>query len=135
MNLNLGDDKLYDVYCKEIRCLLEYALPVWHPALTKKDTAMIESIQKIAFKIILSYRYINYEIACLTFHTTTLELRREKLCRNFANKNLKSENSFFTIKQKLVNTRRKQNRVEELKCRTRRFKNSSIPYMARLLND
>ena len=112
INLNLGAVKLYDVYCKEIRCLLEYAVPVWHPALTKKDTAMIESIQKIAFKIILSYRYINYEIACLTFHTTTLELRREKLCRNFANKNFKCENSFFTIKQKLVNTRRKQNRVE-----------------------
>ena len=134
INLNLGDDRLYDVYCKEIRSLLEYAVPLWHSALTKKDSAMIESIQKIAFKIILSYRYINYEIACFTFHTTTLESRREKLCKNFANKNLKSENSFFKIKQKIVNTRRKRNRVEELKCRTKRFKNSSIPYMAKLLN-
>ena len=134
INLNLGDDRLYDVYCKEIRSLLEYAVPLWHSALTKKDSAMIESIQKIAFKIILSYRYINYEIACFTFHTTTLESRHEKLCKNFANKNLKSENSFFKIKQKIVNTRRKRNRVEELKCRTKRFKNSSIPYMAKLLN-
>ena len=95
---------------------------------------MIENIQKMAFKIILSYRYTNYEIACLYFHTTTLELRREKLCRNFANKNLKSENSFFKMKQNVVNTRRKQNIVEELKCRTKRFKNSSIPYMAKLPN-
>ena len=134
INLNLSDDKLYDVYCKEIRSLLEYAVPVWHPALTKKDSAMIERIQKVAFRIILSNRYISYDLACLRFHTTTLELRREKLCKNFAIKNLKSDNSFFKIKEKVVNTRRKQNRVEELKCRTRRFKDSSIPYMAKLLN-
>ena len=37
INLGLSDYLLYDVYCKEIRSLVEFAVPVWHPALTLKD--------------------------------------------------------------------------------------------------
>ena len=134
INLSLGDYQLYDVYCKEIRSLLEFAVPVWHPALTKKDSNIIERIQQVAFKIILNYRYLNYELACLYFNTTTLSERREKLCKTFAVKNLKSKNSFFEPAPKIVNTRSKGTRVKEYKCRTKRYRNSSIPYMAKMLN-
>ena len=134
INLNLSDDQIYDVYCKEIRSLLEFAVPVWHPALTKKESVTIERVQKVAFRIILSDRYISYELAYLHLGTTTLERRREKLCIRFANKNLKSKNPFFLPIEKAVNTISKKLKVKEFKCRIKRYKNSSLPYMARMLN-
>ena len=44
---------LLDVYTKEIRSILEHAVPVWHSGLTKKQSANIEKVQKTALKIIL----------------------------------------------------------------------------------
>ena len=90
---------------------------------------------KIAFKIILGKDYKSYNLALKMLCTQTLEERRKKLCLKFAWKNLKSENPFFTKIQHPMNTRGKSNLVQEFKCRTERFKNSSLPYLARLLNE
>ena len=109
-------------------------MPVWHPSLTKKDSIEIERIQKVAFRIILEGLYTDYTAACLYFDTTTLKQRREKLCMSFATKNLKSKQSFFDPIEKCVNTRSEKAVVKEFKCRTSRFFNSSLPYLARLLN-
>ena len=38
--------KLADVYKKEIRSLLEYAVPVWHSSITVKQSNQIERVQK-----------------------------------------------------------------------------------------
>ena len=35
--------ELYDVYQKEVRSVLEYAVPVWHSGLTQKQTSEIEA--------------------------------------------------------------------------------------------
>ena len=85
-------------------------------------------------KIILQDRYINYQLACLTFGTQTLEQRRIKLCTKFATKNLKSDNSFFTTVGTSVNTRQKSDLVQEFKCNYGRFQKSSLPFLARLIN-
>ena len=45
-HLNLSIFDLYDVYTKEIRSLLEFAVPVWHSGLTRKQSASIEAVQK-----------------------------------------------------------------------------------------
>ena len=134
IQLSLDDHQLYDVYCKEIRSILEFGVPVWHPGLTMKDSSEIERLQRVAFRIILQDRYVDYQIACEYFNTTTLEKRREKLCITFATKNLKSENPFFTVAQKTVFTRSKKKHLNEFKCRTSRYEKSSLPYMAKLLN-
>ena len=47
--LHLNEFELFDVYKKEIRSILEYAAPVWHSSITKKQISEIESIQKISF--------------------------------------------------------------------------------------
>ena len=133
-SLSLSHEQIFDVYCKEIRSIVEFGVPVWHPGLTKKDSNDIERVQKVAFKIILESCYTDYTAACLYFNTTTLKLRRKKLCINFATKNLKSEESFFDPVQKTVNTRSEKALVKEYKCRTSRYSNSSLPYLARLLN-
>ena len=65
--MNLDIYQLFDVYTKEIRSILEMAVPVWHSGLTNKQTADIESIQKVAMQIILQQNYISYAFACKTF--------------------------------------------------------------------
>ena len=52
VTLDSDQEQLYDVYCKEIRSILEYGVPVWHPGLTQNDSMTIERIQKVAFKMI-----------------------------------------------------------------------------------
>ena len=42
------------VYTKEIRSVLELAVPVWHSGLTQKQSATNERVQKVAVSIILS---------------------------------------------------------------------------------
>ena len=136
VTLDLDHEHLYDVYCKEIRSILEYGVPVWHPGLTQNDTMTIERIQKVAFKMILKEKFVDYTSACLYFNTTTLKQNKKpKLCLNFAPKNIKSENSFFDLVSKTVNTSSANDRVKTFKCRTRRFERSSLPYMAKLLNN
>ena len=61
---------MFDVYCKEIRSIVEYGVPVWHPSLTKKDSIEIEIIQKVAFRMILEGLYTDYTAACLYFDST-----------------------------------------------------------------
>ena len=119
---------------KEVRSILELAVPVWHSRLTKQQTADIERIQKIAFRIILQESYETYPLACSILSAQTLEQRRVKLCSKFASKNLKSENSLFTKVGNTVKTRHKSDIVKEYKCRTGKYQDSSLPYLAKLLN-
>ena len=70
---------------------METNCPVFHPQLTNENTEAIERVQKIVTRIILSYRYENYEDACSYLELDTLFMRREELCQNFALKCLKNE--------------------------------------------
>ena len=133
-SFNLEIEDICDTYVKEIRSILELAAPVWHSGLTVKQTRDIERVQKTALKIILGNEYTNYDVACTLMGIEPLNLRREQLCLKFARKNLKQENSLFTKNTQPMNTRNKPKVVVEPKCNYKRFKNSSIPYMSRLLN-
>ena len=44
---NFDDETLVDFYTKEIRVLLEYAVPVWYIAITKKQSNSIEKYKII----------------------------------------------------------------------------------------
>ena len=134
LHLDLSIFDLFNVYTKEIRSLLEFAVPVWHSSLTRKQSTSIEAVQKLAFRIILRNRYTDYFHACATFETETLEQRRHKLCINFAKKNVKSEHCLFTFPTHTVNLRQRKQKVNEFKFNTRRFQRSSLPFLASLLN-
>ena len=135
LKLDLDIHRMYDVYVNGIRTILELAVPVWHSGLTKLQSSDIERIQKIAFKIILQQNYVSYKQACSVLSAQTLQQRRVKLCTRFASKNLKGENSMFTRVGSHVNTRHKSDIVNEYNCNFGRFKKSSLPYLARLLNE
>ena len=78
--------------------------------------------------------YTNYNLACNSFSTQTLHKRRVMLCRNFALKNLKSQNSMFENATSNMTTRQGKKAVREFKCNRTRFYKSSLPYLARLIN-
>ena len=129
--LKLDEDIILDTYVKEIRSILELAVPVWHGGLTAKQSRDIERVQKTALLVILGDNYINYEVAGTIMSVEPLSMRRETLCLKFATKDVKKENSLF-IKNSL-NTR-SNDLVVEPKCNTRRFQKSSIPFLSKLLN-
>lgn len=132
--LKFDDCKIFDVYTKEVRSLLELAVPVWHSGLTKQQSAQIERIQKTAFRIILDDDSISYDVACTLLGAEPLEYRRVQLCINFAKKDVKKESTIFTTNTRTTTTRRPPKLVREVKCRTQRYLKSSLPYLSKLLN-
>ena len=128
-------DDLIDIYKLYIRSILESSAVVWHSAITEGERHSIERVQKVALKIILKSAYIDYEDALAKTHLETLEKRREVLCLRFATactKNPKTQ-KMFPLNPSRVNTRHHEKYYVQ-PARTSRLKNSSIPYMQRLLN-
>ena len=78
--------ELLDVYQKQVRSVLELAVPVWHPAITQQERKQIEIIQKCAFYIILGSNYTCYSDALELLEIESLENRRSKICEKFAKK-------------------------------------------------
>ena len=130
---------LLDVYIKDIRCVVELAVPAWHSGLTTKQAADIERIQRIAVYIILSDCItgrcdFNYDMALVALDLEPLDVRRELLCLSFAKKTLKSRHSDIFSVSHQYNTRNKPKFVEQKARKTRNFK-SPVNYLTRLLND
>ena len=50
-------DDLKEIYLTQVRSILEFAAPVWHPALTGEQRVKLERVQKSAMHIILSDDY------------------------------------------------------------------------------
>ena len=131
---------ILDVYLKEIRSLLELAVPAWHSGLTQKQTADIERVQRVAVNVILSDCLtgrceFTYDMALVVLDLEPLEVRRERLCLSFAKKTLKSRHKdMFPENGSQYFTRERQD-FSEQKCNTRRFFNSPINYLTRLLNN
>ena len=51
--MGFDDNFIIDVYCKEVRSILEYCAPVWSGGLTMRDSNKIENIQKSFLKILI----------------------------------------------------------------------------------
>ena len=133
--LDVNEDFLIDVYKKEIRSVMEIAVPAWHSGLTDSQSNEIERIQKIAMAIILGKWYPS-EQARSILGLEPLATRRETLCQRFAKKTLKSRHANIFEKKTdslRYNLRFKQQFVEP-KCNTQRFYDSPINFLTRILN-
>ena len=137
--LGFDNSFILDVYTKEIRSVLEYAVPIWHGALTAKDSEKIERVQKIVLKFLLRHKYSSYTEACKEFGISKLAQRREKLCLKFALKEYKKSSSIFMKVPRSYKRppRRvaKKNFVIVPKSRTQRHQRSSFVYLSKLLNE
>jgi hypothetical protein len=131
-----NQSELKDIYCKQVRSILEYCAVVWHSGLTKENNANIERVQKSALSIILGKSYLNYENALFILNLEKLCVRRERLCLKFAKKSLASEkfSSWFVPDENTQNTRRLVKTVKPALARTSRFEKSALPYLTTILN-
>ena len=73
-------DDLKDIYVKQVRSLLEIAVPAWSGALTNVEKMDIERVQKTALHIMLGGLYNDYGDALDFIGLETLDARRHKLC-------------------------------------------------------
>ena len=135
-NHGAGPEDLKDVYIKQVRSVLELAVPAWHPGLTLSDSLDIERVQKAALHIILGKSYKSYSSALKTVQLDSLADRREVLCLNFSKKAAKHEkhSSWFKLNKKNKVTRQPKTKFCPVVARTRRFQDSPISYLTELLN-
>ena len=141
--LGANTEELLDVYDKQIRCMVEFASPVWTSGLTKAEVNQIERVQKAAFAIILEDGYISYERALQYLHRSTLSDRRQEINLTFAKKGLKSDKykHWFVEYQptgQQSKTRigvKNNNLLVPVEARTKGFKKSPLAYLTKLIND
>ena len=133
----MNNDDIVYFFNMKIRSVLEYSAPVFTSMITRENIIDIERIQKIAFKVILNDKYLDYTHACCLLNASTLESRRTELSLSFTLKCLKSDQHGHLFKQRVSTyyTLRNIKSFEEPFCMTDRYKTSPIPYLTRLLND
>ena len=144
--LGASSNEMLDVYFKQVRSVLELAVPVWQPALTIHEVNQIERLQKCALAIILGDQYNNYDQAREQMGIDRLSDRRKNLCENFVKKAAKSEKfqNWFNQTENVetncsMTTRRNKNKTvplfREIPTRTSRYKKSPLPYLTEMLNE
>ena len=133
--------ELLDVYDKQIRCVVEFATPVWTASLTKAEIAQIERVQKCAFAIILADSYRSYSMALSVLGRTTLETRRTYLNTRFAKQSVKSTKFKHWFCEKTESEQSSKTRYKDsnvlvpVQARTRGFEKSPLAYLTELINN
>ena len=121
------------IYKMYIRSLLEQSCQVWHSSLTEQNSDDIERVQKSALRIIEPE--LNYNEAIEKLGIQKLSNRRNELCLKFAKNCLENEKTKHMFPQNKNKTGRKVKEKFKVQfARTERLKQSSIPFMQRLLN-
>ena len=128
---------MVNIYILYIRSILEQSCAIWHSTLTEENRSDLERVQKNALRNILKEKYSSYTEALKTLKLETLNERREKLIIKYGKQCTKLEQTkyLFPLKKKdhLMKTRTSEP-YEEVSSHTNRYRNSTIPYIQRLLN-
>ena len=135
-NMGACDSDLIDVFVKQIRCILELAVPAWQGSLSQAEKQDLERVQKCACHIILGETYDSYKNALSLLKLDTLESRRKKLALKFALKSEKHQKFKFWFKtnRKNVNTRQTISKYRKVKANYVRYEKSPLGYLTKLLN-
>ena len=134
-SFDLPVSEMVEIYTLYIRSVVENCAVVWHSSLTRGEELEIERIQRCALRLILGETYVDYESSLEVANQKTLKDRRSLLCRNFANKCIKSGNDdIFPLNTCTVDTRSHEKYLVT-KATTSRLARSAVPYMQRLLNE
>ena len=133
--LGANEDELLDVYMKQVRSILELAVPAWHGAITQAERDEIERVQKAALHIALGEKYTSYRNALKKSKLQSLESRRDKLCLKFAKKAEKDpKHRQWFKKAEGSKTRQKPTKYVKVIAHHDRYKKSPISHLTRLLN-
>ena len=131
-------EDLLDIYILYIRSVTEYYSVAFHSSLTQQQSDKLEKIQKTCLKVILGEMYVGYSAALEMCGLETLFDRRTKRCLDFSLKCLKHprNNRLFPLNPATGNHYVRSKEIFEVNwARTDDYKNSTIPYCQRLLND
>ena len=132
---------IIDVYLKEVRSVLELAVPAWHSGLTLKQSSDIERVQRVALYIILSdistgRSPYDYDMSLVILDSEPLYVRRDKLCLTFAKKTVNSRHSdMFQKGIHVYDTRMAKPTYDEHNSNTQRCFKSPLNDLTRLLNE
>ena len=128
--------QLLSVFQMRIRSTLEFAALVFTSGLTKEQSRVIDIIQRKAFVIILGNQYTSYQSALLTLQQEHLDTRHHNLCYKFVLKctQSKKHRSMFPLNHNFRKNTRNPKPFKEFYCRTSRYYNSPIQFLARLLS-
>ena len=129
----LSTTDLLNMFNTLIRSVLEYACPVWHPAIPKYLSDELETIQIRALKIILPKCH-SYEEALTVSKQTRLSERRDTICKKFFQTMCKTSDKIHHLlpPRKETSNLRSGCKFAIPKARTDRFKNSFIVWGSRL---
>ena len=128
---------LRKIYLTFVRSILEQSAVVWHSSLTEKNRVALERVQKAAVKVMMGNNYKNYKDGLKNLNLDNLNSRREDLCLRFAKKSTQNEKMKSMFPKNIRKHGMKTRKTRKFKvnfARTKRYKNSAIPYMANLLN-
>ena len=132
----VSTEDLLLLYKLHVRTSLEYCAAAFHSSLSISQAASLERCQSVSLKIILQESYISYEAALEMTGLVKLKTRREERCKNFSLKCIKHESNkrFFPLNQNDGAQIRTREKFVVNFARTNAYKNSTIPYCQRLLN-
>ena len=118
-----------------VRSKLEHSAVVWGSAITQEENDDLERIQKAAVKVISKNLYEDYEKTLDFLNMKTLSKRRKDMSLKFAKNCLKNDKvkSFFPINE-LKRITRNPEKFKVNFAKTKRYGNSTIPTLQRLLN-
>ena len=135
--VGVGIEDLLDIYSLFIRSVLEYCSVVWHSRLTQEQTSDIERVQKICLRIILRENYVSYDAALEMCALDRLADRRDARCMRFAKRCLKHPKfkNLFPLSEPDPYNFRSVEKYEVNFARTDHYRDSTIPYLQRKLND
>ena len=118
-----------------VRSILDFAVPTYHPQLSADLSSEIERVQATAMKII--FPLVAYHTVLENQIIEEHQLRRERMVRRFAERaerNEKFGEKWFPPNTEVEYELRNRKRLLEENTRTKRFYQSPIQYMRRLLN-
>ena len=128
---------LKKIYILQVRSKLEQSSVLWHFGLTEKNKNDLERVQKSALRIILGKRYTTYSDALKILDLESLEDRRKSLCFKFAKKCLEVKKLKKMFPKNLTMHDMSKRHFEYYKVNrtlTKRYLNSAVPQMQRILN-
>ena len=123
------------IYILFIRSIIEQSSVVWSSSLTTEEMSSLERTQKVALRIIFNQNYICYENALKKAKLPKIVDRYKNLLLRFAikcSKNEKTQNMLPFAKNSART--RSNDKFEVPMARKNRFFKSSIPTMARMMN-
>ena len=136
VGFGIPKNNLVLLYIIFIRSKLEYCCVLWHSSITQEEITNLDRVQKCAVRVIMGEEYEGYEESLSLLNLEDLTVRRESLCLDFAKQCLLNPKtmSWFPTNPASDHDTRNPNTFLVQHANNERLKNSTIPYLQRLLN-